>query len=84
MVEAIYMTLEEFRAITKENPGGFQFKLTCLKCNSENVAMEIDGVAYGGGRGGCDTCSYGSEASATLRVLIKCKSCGNAFNKRCD
>ena len=75
----IKLTLEEFRQNTKDNPQGFNFKIICLKCNSDKVALEIDGNSIGTG-GGCDSCGHGGGSDLDLEVLFKCKECGNAYH----
>jgi transcription elongation factor Elf1 len=78
MSEDQRMSLEEWRKITPKNPNGFLFKINCLKCNSEDCSVYFEGQAYGGG-GGCETCGYGGEGGCRINAVIKCNSCGNAF-----
>lgn len=73
------MSLKNFRKKTKENPQGFMFKITCIKCRSDDVSLKIDGNAYGYS-GGCESCGYGGGSTIESEILIKCRECSNAFH----
>ena len=67
-------TLDEFKEEAKkhQNPEGKTFTITCDKCNSSNVIIEMN---YDFEEGSEYTGIYNEEVGA----LLKCKSCGNAF-----
>jgi len=66
------ITLKDFEENTIVNPDGFNFKISCKKCNSTDILIEVD-----------DDIRCGSEYTGMWGeslVVIKCRGCGNAYN----
>lgn len=76
------MTIEEFRKYCEKNDDNIvksfdksKFKLSCVKCHSENVT--IVNTLEIGIEGGCPTC--GSWLEKEGAIILKCCDCGNSI-----